>query len=202
MAAIEADDDIEYSRAFFGRNISQMRQALNIEDLIFDYFGIMESQFEASNQYHKATNAESYNEAIKTLRDELTKQVEEEFQVHNDKALNTLTREKTTELKEKIRDFTTKVIRQASVVDQQSGQQIIQLGDQKFELLHQKEKDKFYMESGFTVDQINRHFAKIEKHRKLVNDTEANDMNTQMTKNVPPRAQTMKKVLASYDDDE
>ena len=43
MAAIEADDDIEYSRAFFGRNISQMRQALNIEDLIFDYFGIMES---------------------------------------------------------------------------------------------------------------------------------------------------------------
>ena len=58
------------------------------------------------------------------------------------------------------------------------------------------------MESGFTVDQINRHFAKIEKHRKLVNDTEANDMNAQMTKNVPPRAQTMKKVLASYDDDE
>ena len=180
LAAIEADDDIEYSRAFFGKNISQMRQALNIEDLIFDYFGIMEAQFEASNQYHKAADAENYTEAIKKLRDELTKQVEEEFQLQNEKALSTLTREKTTELKEKIRDFTTKVIRQASVVDQASGQQIIQLGDQKFELLHQKEKDKFYMESGFTVDQINKHFAKIEKHRKLVNDTDANDMRTSM----------------------
>ena len=68
------------------------------------------------------------------------------------------------------------MIRQTSAIDPQSGHQVIQLGDHKFELLHQKEKDKFYMESGFTVDQINKHFAKIEKHRKLVNDTEETDM--------------------------
>ena len=53
LAAIEADNDLEYARAFYSKDINTMRMATEIEDIIFDYFGIVEMQFEAANQFYK-----------------------------------------------------------------------------------------------------------------------------------------------------
>ena len=43
LAAIEQDDDLEYTRAFYLQDIEKMRMATEIEDIIFDYFGIIET---------------------------------------------------------------------------------------------------------------------------------------------------------------
>ena len=43
LAAIEAEDDLEYTRAFYLQDIQKMRMATEIEDIIFDYFGIIET---------------------------------------------------------------------------------------------------------------------------------------------------------------
>eukprot|EP00354_Favella_ehrenbergii_P001622 CAMPEP_0170461168 /NCGR_PEP_ID=MMETSP0123-20130129/7189_1 /TAXON_ID=182087 /ORGANISM="Favella ehrenbergii, Strain Fehren 1" /LENGTH=200 /DNA_ID=CAMNT_0010726149 /DNA_START=68 /DNA_END=670 /DNA_ORIENTATION=+ len=83
LAAIESSDDIDYSRAYFGKNISNMRQALNIEDIIFDHFGIMEAQFEASNSYHRSTD-KTFEDDIKKIRADLKEQVEEELGLNDE----------------------------------------------------------------------------------------------------------------------
>ena len=43
LAAIEQEDDLEYTRAFYLQDIQKMRMATEIEDIIFDYFGIIET---------------------------------------------------------------------------------------------------------------------------------------------------------------
>ena len=53
MQAIEENDDLEYSRAFYLQDIQKMRMATEIEDIIFDYFGIIETQYEASTNHFK-----------------------------------------------------------------------------------------------------------------------------------------------------
>ena len=53
LAAIEAEDDLDYARAFYSQDIIKMKVATEIEDIIFDYFGIVEMQFEASNNFFK-----------------------------------------------------------------------------------------------------------------------------------------------------
>ena len=42
LAAIEAEDDLDYARAFYSQDIVKMKVATEIEDIIFDYFGIVE----------------------------------------------------------------------------------------------------------------------------------------------------------------
>ena len=42
LAAIEAEDDLDYARAFYSQDIIKMKVATEIEDIIFDYFGIVE----------------------------------------------------------------------------------------------------------------------------------------------------------------
>jgi len=53
LAAIEQKNDIDFSKAFYERDIRKMKFATEIEDIIFDYFGIIEVQFEAANNFFK-----------------------------------------------------------------------------------------------------------------------------------------------------
>ena len=42
LAAIEINDDLEYARVYYSKDLNIMRTATEIEDIIFDYFGIVE----------------------------------------------------------------------------------------------------------------------------------------------------------------
>lgn len=50
---MEADDDLDYAKAFYSSDIFKMKTATEIEDSIFDHFGIVETQFDAANNCFK-----------------------------------------------------------------------------------------------------------------------------------------------------
>ena len=77
LAAIEAEDDLDYARAFYSQDIVKMKVATEIEDIIFDYFGIVEMQFEASNNFFKR-DVTFQQEKIKIQR-EVKETVDEEY---------------------------------------------------------------------------------------------------------------------------
>ena len=54
-----------------------MKMATEVEDIIFDYFGIVEMQFEAANQFFKKDT--QFQEAKQKLREEVKAQVDEEY---------------------------------------------------------------------------------------------------------------------------
>ena len=43
---MEADDDLDYAKAFYSSDIFKMKTATEIEDSIFVHFGIVETQFD------------------------------------------------------------------------------------------------------------------------------------------------------------
>ena len=43
LAAIEQGDELNYAKAFYEESIRKMRFAVHIEDIIFDYFGLIEA---------------------------------------------------------------------------------------------------------------------------------------------------------------
>ena len=63
-----------------------------------------------------------------------------------------------------IRAFSEKLIGQCSQIDPSSGRRIISMQDRRFEVMHQKEKDKFYLDTGYTVEHISK-FMK-QQHEK------------------------------------
>ena len=77
MAALEDNDDLDYATAFFSKDVSTMKVATEIEDLIFDYFGIVEMQFEAANQFFKGDP--EFKEAKAKLQTETRLIVNEEY---------------------------------------------------------------------------------------------------------------------------
>ena len=77
LAAIEAEDDLDYARAFYSQDIVKMKVATEIEDIIFDYFGIVEMQFEASNNFFKK-DVTFQQEKIR-IQQEVKETVDEEY---------------------------------------------------------------------------------------------------------------------------
>ena len=57
-----------------------MRHATEIEDMIFDYFGIVEMQFEAANQFFRNSDTGFDEERLK-LREETKAAVDKEFDI-------------------------------------------------------------------------------------------------------------------------
>ena len=77
--------------------------------------------------------------------------MKEEYDIgqDDDEALKALSKEKAQEYLLKIRVFTESVVTKCSQVDPQSGQRKISTGDRRFEIMLSREKDKFYLETGF-----------------------------------------------------
>ena len=48
LAAIEEENDIEYAKTYFEQDYRKNENIKRVEDIIFDYFGIIEMQWEAS----------------------------------------------------------------------------------------------------------------------------------------------------------
>ena len=93
MAAIEQEDDLEYTRAFYLQDIEKMRMATEIEDIIFDYFGIIETQFEAATNHFKEET--SFQADKLKIQEEIKQLMQEEYDVAADDSekLKQLTKE-------------------------------------------------------------------------------------------------------------
>ena len=90
---------------------------------------------------------------------------------------------------QRIRTFTHKIVEETSQVDPRSGRRVIQLGDQRFEILHQKEKDRFYLETGYTTEQIQKYIA-----MQTANESRT-DITSALKNVLPGRSTTMKQAL-------
>lgn len=71
---------------------------------------------------------------------------------------------------EKIRLFNDKVIAAFSEIDQNTGKRMIRMNERGFEIMIQKEKDKFYLETGLTPEQVQK-FIRQEKLKSLDTET-------------------------------
>ena len=123
LAAIEAGDDLEYARTFYAKEIVLVKTALEVEDLIFDYFGIIEAQFEAANQIYKEDA--SFLEALNKIRESVKAQVEEEYGFDDSKKLDNLDKASALKYMERIRNFTQQAILEASRLDPATGRRLM-----------------------------------------------------------------------------
>ena len=154
LAAIEAEDDLDYARAFYSQDIIKMKVATEIEDIIFDYFGIMEIQFEASNNFFKK-DVTFQQEKIRIQR-EVKETVDEEYGLDDTEHLSKLTKKQSERHMERIRTFTADVVAKFTTIDPRTGQKMISMNDRRFEIMHQQAKDKFYLDTGYTPEQISK----------------------------------------------
>lgn len=127
LAAIEADDDLEYARTYYTKDLAIMRTATEIEDIIFDYFCIVEMQFEAANQFFKKDP--TFMQEKQKLREEVKATVDEEYGLDDTELLKTLDSETAKEHLAKIKAFTEKVITEFTAIDQSTGRRTIQMND-------------------------------------------------------------------------
>lgn len=106
LAAIEAQDEVEYTRAFYMQDLEKMRTATEVEDMIFDHFGIIETQFEAASNHFKE-EASFIAEKLK-IQDEIKQLMQDEYEISTDDAekIKNLTKEKAEEYMARIRSYT------------------------------------------------------------------------------------------------
>jgi len=89
LAAIEAKDDLNYAKAFYELDLRKMKISTEIEDIIFDYFGIIEMQFEAANNFFK--DDPGFQVAKTNLHAKITVDVAKEFGLDDSEVFKTLT---------------------------------------------------------------------------------------------------------------
>jgi len=82
LAAIEQSNDLNYAKAFYEKDLRKMKIATEIEDIIFDYFGIVEMQFEAANNFFK--DAPGFKEDKENLKEKVSKEVDSEYGVSDE----------------------------------------------------------------------------------------------------------------------
>ena len=97
LAAIEQEDELEYTRAFYLQDIEKMRMATEIEDIIFDYFGIIETQYEAATNHFK--EEASFQADKLKIQAEIKQYMQDEYDVPVDdtEKLKKLTKEQAEE---------------------------------------------------------------------------------------------------------
>ena len=79
LAAIEADDDLDYAKAFYSQDILKMKTATEIEDIIFDHFSIIETQFEAASNFFKEDP--TFGAAKTKIQEEVKQMMKEEYDI-------------------------------------------------------------------------------------------------------------------------
>lgn len=88
----------------------------------------------------------------------------DEYELGKDEEENTkkLTKVIATEYMQQIRGFTNEVVSKCSNIDEATGKRVISTNDRRFEIMLSMEKDKFYLKTGFKVEQISAFLKKIE----------------------------------------
>lgn len=139
--------------------------ATEIEDMIFDYFGIIETQFEAATNHFK--EEASFQADKLKIQQEIKQHMQDEYDVPIDdsenKKLKELTKEKAEEYIRRIRQYTQEVMRKLGTFDPSSGQIMVNPQDRRIEILLSQEKDKFYLETGLYPEQISRYVQQLQQ---------------------------------------
>lgn len=149
-AAIRKDDHEAYVRALTETQARSIKIATDIEDIIFDHFGIITVQYEIAQK-----RLEEDKEYQNTLIRERQEMQQEYAQAPNANA-EPLTDEKAKELNDKIKKFSTELF-EKQVKQDANGQKYIEAQNGNFEILLTKEKDKFFLETGYTTEQVTVH---------------------------------------------
>lgn len=108
LAAIEEGDELNYGKAYYEESIRKMRFATQLEDIIFDYFGLVEAQFLSANNVHKE-EPEFLSAKVK-VQEDIRKEVDEEYGLDESEKLTKLTLGEAQRHMEKIHLFNDKVI--------------------------------------------------------------------------------------------
>lgn len=103
------------------------------------------------------------------VQEEIRKEVEDEYGLDEAQKLKQLTIGEAERHMEKIRLFNDKVIAAFSEINQQTGKRMIRMNERGFEIMIQKEKDKFYLETGLTPEQVQKF---IRQHQLAQMDTQ------------------------------
>ena len=196
LAAIEINDDLEYARTYYSKDLNIMKTATEIEDIIFDYFGIVECQFEAANQCFKSDT--TFTEDKTKLREEVKATVDEEYGLDDSEKLKTLDNASAQGYLTKIKAFTEKVIQEFTAVDQSTGRRVIQMNDKRFEIMHQKEKDKFYLETGFQPEQI----SKFMRQKSEAESAERDNKLASLAQHLETKKMSVTKIIENGQKDE
>lgn len=149
-AAIRKNDHEAYVRALNEAQARSIKIATDIEDIIFDHFGIITVQYEIATK-----RLEGDREYENTLIRERQEMQREYAQPINPNA-EPLTDEKAKQLSEQFNKLTTTLM-ESQVKTDANGQKYIEAQDGTFEILLMKEKDKFFLETGYTTEQVTVH---------------------------------------------
>ena len=127
FAALESGNDEAYAKAFRAKDGRGTKFATEIEDIVFDYFGIIQLQWEASNR--KLKDDPVYQAEKAKMQEELTKEFATDLDAEttNEKG-EELTPQKGEELGAKISEFTMRVMRNMAQADPATGRTVIKIG--------------------------------------------------------------------------
>lgn len=131
-----------------------MKHAMEVEDIIFDYFGIISMQYEISNR--QLDRDMDYQVAKLKMQSEISRTFNPPVDMED------LTMEKAEPLAKRIQDFTMKIMQGMSRQDPQTGKMYVDGGNGDMNTAIAIEKDRFLMDTGFTCEQIS---AFLQKHR-------------------------------------
>jgi hypothetical protein len=126
-------------------NGRKLKLAMDLEDIVFDYFGIISIQFELSNK--QLDRDMDYQVTKMRQQADIARELNPQGQ-----AIPTdLTPEKGMELAKRVQDFTMELMNSLATVDPQSGKKYMNMGGEEFNLKLQMEQDRFLMETGYTT---------------------------------------------------
>ena len=78
----------------------------------------------------------------------------------DDKATDSLTPAEAHKYLAKIQHFTNRVMEMFTTKDPASGRAMLNLNDRTYDITMQREKDKFYLETGLTIEQVHKYLKK------------------------------------------
>ncbi len=124
---------------------------MQVEDMVLDYFGIISQQIENSNQ--------ALTKDMQFQIDKLTHKSKVAREITKPVDTSELTVEKAKELGQRIQMFTMNLMQELSKPDPATGKTTFDpknASQKGFDISLQKEKDKFYMETGYNTDAVTK----------------------------------------------
>lgn len=152
FAAIRINDNTAFGRALMEAEVRRVELAVQVEDMVFDYFGIIAVQYEMANG--------EYGKDVQFQTDKLVAQnkMAKEIIKSNPKD-EELTDDKCKELSKRISDFTMTLMKGLGTTDPKTGKTLFDpaaASEKGFDIMLQMEKDKFFMDTGYTSDAVTK----------------------------------------------
>merc|ERR1711957_1012376 len=140
-AAVKINDTTAFGRALMEGEVRRVELAVQVEDMVFDYFGIIAVQYEMANG--------EYGKDVKFQTDKLVTQNKLAKEIIKTNAKDdTLTDDQVKELSKRISEFTMTLMKGLGTTDPKTGKTLFdpQAASEKgFDIMLQMEKDKFFM---------------------------------------------------------